>query len=201
MIRVLVAEDEHLIREAMVALLVLEPDLEVIAQAASGHEAVAMAREHGPDVAVLDLRMPGLDGIAAAKTIIRHNNGCRTLILTSHGLPGHLKRSLEAGVKGFVPKMISAAKLADAIRAVHGGDRYIDPSLAADAISAGDSPLSAREADILALAADGATVNEIAQRASLAPGTVRNYLSSAVTKLEANNRHSAVHIARSHGWI
>lgn len=201
MISVLIADDEHLIREAMANLLALESDLEVAAQAATGPEAVAAAREHRPDVAVLDLQMPGTDGIAAARAIARQVPDCKCLIVTSHGLPGHLKRSLEQGLKGFVPKTVSAAALADAIRAVHSGGRYIDPALAADAISVGDSPLSPREADLLALAADGDPITEIARRASLAPGTVRNYLSSAVTKLGASNRHSAVHIARSHGWI
>lgn len=201
MIRILVAEDEHLIREAMSALLALESDLEIIAQASSGPETVVAARTHRPDVAVLDLQMPGIDGIAAAREILRDDPGCRVLIVTSHGMPGHLKRSLEAGVSGFVPKTISATKLADAIRTVHDGERYIDPALAADAIAAGDSPLSGRETDILALATDGAPVTEIARRACLAPGTVRNYLSSALTKLGAGNRHEAVHIARSHGWV
>ncbi|MEU8783447.1 response regulator transcription factor [Streptomyces sp. NPDC048637] len=200
-IRVLLAEDEHLIRESLAALLALEIDLEVVAQAATGDEAVTAARRHHPDVAVLDLQMPGTDGISAARAVIAHDSDCKTLIVTSHGLPGHLKRALEAGIKGFVPKTVSAAQLATVIRTIHHGHRYIDPTLAADAIAAGDSPLSAREADILALAADGATVSEIAHRAALAPGTVRNYLSQAVAKIGAPNRHSAAHVARSHGWI
>lgn len=200
-ISVLLAEDERLIRESHAALLALETDLEVVAQAATGTEAISAARDHRADVAVLDLQMPEADGITAARTITARDSGCRTLIVTSHGLPGHLKRALEAGVKGFVPKTVSAAQLATVIRTVHTGNRYIDPSLAADAIAAGDSPLSAREADILALAADGATVSEIAHRATLAPGTVRNYLSQAVAKLGAANRHSAAHIARLRGWI
>ncbi|MDA2806465.1 response regulator transcription factor [Nocardiopsis suaedae] len=201
MIRVLLAEDEHLIREAMGALLTLELDLDLVAQASSGPEAVAAARTHRPDVAVLDLQMPGYNGITAAKEILRGDADCTVLIVTGHGIPGNLKRALEAGVAGFVPKTTSAAKLADAIRTVHGGERYIDASLAADAIAAGDSPLTARETEVLSHAGDGAPVTEIAERAFLAPGTVRNYLSSALTKLGAGNRHEAVYLARDRGWI
>jgi two-component system, NarL family, response regulator DesR len=124
-----------------------------------------------------------------------------SVIVTSHGRPGHLKRALAAGVRGFLPKTVSAHVLVDVVRAVHGGGRYVDPELAAEAISAGDSPLTPREADVLELAADGVAVEEIALRASLSPGTVRNYLSSAASKLGAANRHEAAHIARTHGWI
>ena len=127
--------------------------------------------------------------------------GCRCVIVTSHGRPGHLKRALSAGVRGFLPKTTSAATLAQVVRTVHQGGRYVDPQLAAEAISAGDSPLTPREADVLELAADGLPVEEIARRASLSPGTVRNYLSSAVTKLDATNRHEACARARSLGWI
>ena len=123
------------------------------------------------------------------------------MIVTSHGRPGHLKRALSAGVRGFLPKTTSAATLAQVVRTVHAGGRHVDPELAADAIAAGDSPLTPREADVLELAADGAPVEEIAVRASLSPGTVRNYLSSAVTKLGAANRHDACAIARRMGWI
>ena len=201
MIRVLLADDENLIRSALASLISLQEDLEVVAQAASGDEAVAMARRYRPDVAVLDLQMPGLDGIAVAETLATDLPDCASLILTSYGRPGHLKRALAAGVRGFLPKTVSAQVLADVVRSVHRGGRYVDPELAADAISAGDSPLTAREADVLELAADGATVEEIAQRAALSPGTVRNYLSSAAAKLGAANRHEAVQLARSRGWI
>lgn len=201
MIRLLLADDEHLIRSALAALLAMEDDLEVVAQAASGDEALAMARLHHPDVAILDLQMPGLDGIAVAEALIVELPDCASLIVTSHGRPGHLKRALAAGARGFLPKTVSAQVLAHVVRTVHNGGRYVDPELAAEAISAGDSPLTPREADVLELAADGASVEEIAHRAALSPGTVRNYLSSAVTKLEATNRHEAVHAARSHGWI
>ncbi|MCX5098120.1 response regulator transcription factor [Streptomyces sp. NBC_00053] len=201
-IRVLLADDEHLIRDAVAALLSYEDDLLVVAEAASGSEALAMARAHRPDVAVLDLQMPGgTDGVAAAAALRTELPACRTMIVTSHGRPGHLKQALAAGVRGFVPKTVSAQQLAEIIRSVHAGDRYVDPELAADAISAGDSPLTAREAEVLEMAADGAPIAEVARRASLSPGTVRNYLSSATAKLSADNRHTAVRIARERGWV
>jgi two-component system response regulator DesR len=200
-IRVLLADDEHLIRTALATLLGLEADVEVVAQAASGDEALAMARLHRPDVAVLDLQMPGPDGIAVAEQLRDVVPGCATLIVTGHGRPGHLKRALGAGVRGFLPKTVSADVLATVVRTVHAGGRYVDPELAAEAISAGDSPLTSREADVLELASEGAPVEEIAERASLSPGTVRNYLSSAASKLGAANRHEAVHLARRQGWI
>ena len=201
MIRVLLADDEHLIRSALAALLAMEDDLEVVAQAASGDEALAMARRHHPDVAILDLQMPGLDGIAVTDVLRGELPECSSLIVTSHGRPGHLKRALAAGARGFLPKTVSAHVLADVVRSVNSGGRYVDPQLAAEAISAGDSPLTPREADVLELAAEGAAVGEIAQRAALSPGTVRNYLSSATTKLGSSNRHEAVRVARAHGWI
>jgi two-component system, NarL family, response regulator DesR len=200
-IRILLADDENLIRSAIVALLRLEDDLDVVAEAASGHEALAMAAAHRPDVAVLDLQMPAPDGIAVAQTLRTTSPDCATIIVTGHGRPGHLKRALSAGVRGFLPKTVSADVLAGVVRTVHAGGRYVDPELAAVAISAGASPLTPREADVLELAADGASVEDIARRASLSPGTVRNYLSSAATKLAAANRHEAVHLARRHGWI
>ena len=201
MIRVLLADDENLIRSALASLISLQEDLEVVAQAASGDEALAMARRYRPDVAVLDLQMPGLDGIAVAETLATDLPDCASLILTSYGRPGHLKRALAAGVRGFLPKTVSAQVLADVVRSVHRGGRYVDPELAADAISAGGSPLTAREADVLELAADGAAVEEIARRAALSPGTVRNYLSSAAAKLGAANRYVAILKARTNGWI
>jgi two-component system response regulator DesR len=201
MIRVLLADDEHLIRGALAALLAFEDDLDIVAEAATGTEAVAMALRHKPDVAVLDLQMPGKDGVSVAKEISQALPDCKTMIVTSHGLPGHLKRALSNGVKGFVSKTVSAQELATIIRTIHAGNRYIDPILAADAISAGESPLSSREADVLSLAVDGAPIEEIAERAALAPGTVRNYLSSVTTKLGVENRHAAVHLAQQRGWI
>ncbi|MEV8565590.1 response regulator transcription factor [Streptomyces sp. NPDC051322] len=200
-IRVLLADDEHLIRGALAALLGLEDDLVVVAEAASGPEALAMARAHRPDVAVLDLQMPGADGVSVATSLRGELPDCRCMIVTGHGRPGHLKRALAAGVRGFVPKTVSARRLAEIIRTVQSGGRYVDPELAADAISAGDSPLTAREAEVLELAADGAPLAEIAARASLSQGTVRNYLSSAASKLNAENRHAAVRLARRRGWV
>ncbi|MFE7115348.1 response regulator transcription factor [Streptomyces sp. NPDC057654] len=200
-IRVLLADDEHLIRGALAALLRLEDDLQVVAEAATGPEAVAMARAHRPDVAVLDLQMPGADGVKVATSLRAELPACRTMIVTSHGRPGHLKRALEAGVRGFVPKTVSAQRLAEIIRTVYAGSRYVDPELAADAISSGDSPLTAREAELLELAENGAPIAEIAERAGLTQGTVRNYLSAAAAKLGAENRHAAARTARAQGWL
>ncbi|MFI7543512.1 DNA-binding response regulator [Actinoplanes sp. NPDC049599] len=200
-IRILLADDEHLIRGALAALLALEDDLAVIAQAATGAEALAMARALRPEVAVIDLQLPDLDGVTVAGLIQQDVPACHTMIVTSHGLPGHLKRALAAGVRGFLPKTVSTETLAAVVRTVHGGGRYVDPQLAAEAISAGDSPLTPREAHVLDLAADGAAVEEIARRAALSPGTVRNYLSAAAGKVGAANRHEAVRIARGKGWI
>jgi len=200
-IRLLLADDEHLIRTALAQLLDLEDDLEVVGQAASGDEALAVAAQQRPDVAVLDLQMPGPDGIAVAQRLRDTLPGCGVVIVTGHGRPGHLKRALAGGVRGFLPKTTSASTLARVVRTVHEGGRYVDPELAAEAIAAGDSPLTPREADVLELAAGGAPVGEIARRASLSPGTTRNYLSSAVTKLGAANRHDACAIARRRGWI
>ncbi|UCM89321.1 response regulator transcription factor [Streptomyces marincola] len=200
-IRVLLADDEHLIRGALAALLALEDDLTVVAEAASGPEALATALAQRPDVAVLDLQMPGEDGVAVADALRTRLPGCATMIVTSHGRPGDLKRALAAGVRAFVPKTLSAQRLAEIIRSVRAGNRYVDPDLAADAISAGDSPLTPREAELLDLAETGAPIAEIAARAALAPGTVRNYLSAAVAKLGAENRHAAARIARERGWL
>lgn len=200
-IRVLLADDEHLIRTALAQMLDLEDDLDVVAEAATGDEAVAMAVKHGVDVAVLDLQMPGLDGTAVAERLATELPTCRCVIVTSHGRPGHLKRALAAGVRGFLPKTTSAVTLAEVVRTVHAGGRHVDPQLAAEAIAAGDSPLTPREADVLELAATGAPIEEIAERAHLSPGTVRNYLSNAMGKLDAANRHDAVAVARRMGWI
>ncbi|MBD8506109.1 response regulator transcription factor [Hoyosella sp. G463] len=200
-ITVLLADDENLIRSALASMLSLEADLEIIAEAADGTEALAKARALKPDVAVLDLQMPGLDGVELAELLAREVPDCRTIIVTSHARPGYLKRALAVGARGFLPKTATGATLADVIRRVADGGRYVDPDLAADAISAGDSPLTPREADVLEAAADGAPLEEVARRVSLAAGTTRNYLSSAVTKLGARNRFDACTIARQRGWI
>lgn len=200
-IRLLLADDENLFRDALATLLGLQDDLEIVATAASGPEAVAMGLAAQPDVAVLDLQMPGADGIEAARELLAAQPKLGVLIVTSHGRPGYLKRALEVGVRGFLPKTSSAAVLGEAVRSVHRGGRYVDPELAADAIAAGSTPLSAREADVLELAADGAPVEEIARRVSLSVGTVRNYLSSATAKVGGTNRHEAAALARARGWI
>ncbi|MFD8099452.1 response regulator [Nocardia fluminea] len=206
MIPVLLADDETLIRAAMATMLGLEPDLEVVAHVGSGAELVAAWRRRAEKdepvaVAVIDLQMPGIDGIDTAVELLRITPGAGTLIVTSHGRPGYLKRALAAGVRGFLPKTTSAVTLAEVIRSVHDGGRYVDPELAAEAISAGDTVLTAREADVLEFAADGASVEDIARRAHLSPGTTRNYLSSAMTKLGVSNRYEAALKAREKGWI
>lgn len=206
MIPVFLADDETLIRTAVAAMLELESDITVVAHFGSGEELLAAWRQHSetgapPAVAVIDLQMPGMDGIDTASELLTITPGAAILIVTSHGRPGYLKRALTAGVRGFLPKTTSAATLAEVIRSVNGGGRYVDPQLAADAISAGDSILTAREADVLEFAADGASVEEIARRAHLSTGTARNYLSAAMAKLNAANRYEAARKAREHGWI
>ena len=200
-IRILLADDERLIRTALAQMLDLEDDLDVVAEAPDGELAVTMATSRAVDVAVLDLQMPKLDGIAVAEQLAQQLPSCGCVIVTSHGRPGHLKRALAAGVRGFLPKTTSAATLASVVRTVHAGGRHVDSELAVEAIAAGDSPLTPRESDVLELAASGAPIDEIAARASLSPGTVRNYLSNAMTKLDAANRHEAVEVARRMGWI
>lgn len=200
-IRVVIADDETLLRDALEALLSLQPDIEVVTVAASGREAIAQISHHQPDVALLDLQMPDMDGVEVIHALHPAAPLTRSVILTSHARPGHLKRALEAGARGFIPKTTSAKDLADIIRKVHAGGRYVDPEISAEAIAAGDSPLTPREADVLELAAGGAPAEEIAERAHLSVGTVRNYLSSAAHKLGAPNRHVAVEIARARGWI
>lgn len=200
-IRVIVADDETLLRDALEAILNLQEDIEVVAVASDGTEAIAQISHHHPDVALLDLQMPGEDGIAVTKWAATASPSTRCMILTSYARPGYLKRSLAAGARSFLPKTTSARELARIIRRVHEGQRYVDPELSAEAIAAGDSPLTPREADVLELAVEGAPVDEIAARANLSVGTVRNYLSSAASKLDAPNRHAAAELARSMGWI
>ncbi len=201
MIRVILADDETLIRQALAGLMELEDDIDVVGLAASGEEALMVARKHQPDVALLDLQMPDLDGIDVAKVLHEEMPTCGCVIVTSHGRPGYLKNALEAGVRGFLPKTVTASALASAVRTVAEGGRYVDPQLAAEAIGSGDSPLTAREADVLSLASEGSPIDEIAQRAHLSAGTVRNYLSSAVAKLQVQNRHEAARKALERGWI
>lgn len=200
-LRVILVDDENLIRSALATMLSLEDDLDVRGEAATVADGARLAQAEQPDVAVLDLQLPDGDGLELATRIGQVSSATRCLILTSHARPGYLKRALAQGVLGFLPKTTSADQLARAVRSVAAGRRVIDPELAAETISSGDSPLTPREADVLEFAADGAAIEQIARRAHLAEGTVRNYLSSAQAKLQAANRHEAVAIARRQGWI
>ena len=200
-IRVLLADDQALVRGALSALLSLEPDLEVVDEVGSGDAAVEAARRLQPDVALLDMEMPGLDGIAATAEIRTVSPDTRVLIVTTFGRPGYLRRALQAGASGFVVKDTPAAQLADAVRRVHQGLRVVDPGLATDSLVAGDSPLTPRETDVLRAARDGSTVAAIARVLVLSEGTVRNHLSSAIGKTGAANRTEAVLAAERHGWL
>ncbi|MGW3992967.1 response regulator [Amycolatopsis sp. NPDC004772] len=200
-IRLLLADDQELIRQALRALLDLEPDFEVVASVGRGDEVTAAALEHRPDVALLDIDMPGLDGLAAAAVLTAQVPGCRVVILTTFGRTGYLRRAMEAGAVGFVVKDVPADTLADAVRRVVAGERVVDPALAAATLAAGESPLTARERDVLIAARSGATVAEIAARLYLAEGTVRNYLSGATTKTGTRNRMEALRVADERGWL
>lgn len=201
MIRVLIAEDMHLIRGALVALLSLEEDMEVVAQLERGDAIVETAVLTRPDVAVLDIDLPGLDGLSAAGRLYDKLPECRTLILTGLSQPGHLLRALKVHVRGFIVKDAPADMLADGIRRVAAGERVIDPDLVAAALETGVSPLTPRETDVLRAAEDGIATDEIAARLSLSPATVRNYLSNGITKVGGRNRIDAIRIARNAGWL
>ena len=199
-IRLLIADDEHLIRGALSALLNLEPDIEVVASVDNGVAAVEMALETKPDVCLLDLEMPQADGLEAAAKILS-SVSTKVVIVTRHARPGVLRRALAARVSGFVPKSTPAEELADVIRDVVAGKRYIDPEIAATALTAERCPLTDRELDVLRYSRSTMSVQEIADRLHLAAGTVRNYLSSAMSKLNARSRHEAAEIAWQQGWI
>ena len=201
MIRVLLADDHLLIREALVLLLGTEDDIEVVADVGRGDHAVERALTLKPDVAVLDIDMPGMDGLAVAQHLSKELPGTRLVIVTGHGRPGNLRQAMAAGVRGFLGKDTPGARLAQVIRQVHEGARYIDPQLAADALAADECPLTPRELETLRAAADGSPVSRIARGLGLSQGTVRNYLSAAVTKLGVDNRHAAVKAARDLGWL
>jgi two-component system response regulator DesR len=200
-IRVLLADDEELIRVAVAALLELEPDLEVVAQAASGRAAVESARAHRPDVAVVDLQMPDLDGIEVAAELRRALPSCAVVILTGRGRPAQLARALTAGAKGFLPKGSPGGALADVIRRVHAGGRYVDPALAADALTMPECPLTQRELEVLRHSEGDVPVTILARRLNLSPGTVRNYLTAIVAKLGVTGRAEAAARARENGWL
>lgn len=200
-IRILLADDQALVRSALAALLELEDDFEVVAQVGRGDEVVAAARDQHPDVALLDIEMPGLDGLAAAAALSQEVPTCRVIIVTTFGRPGYLRRAMESGALGFVVKDAPAEQLADAIRRVSRGLRVVDPALAAATLAGGVSPLTARERDVLVAARDGATVADIAGRLFLSEGTVRNYLSAAIAKTGVRNRVEAVRAADERGWL
>jgi two-component system response regulator DesR len=200
-IRLLLADDQALVRGALSALLGLERDLEVVAEVSSGDQVVEAVREHRPDVALLDVEMPGLDGIEATAALRAAFPDVRVLIVTTFGRPGFLRRAMQAGASGFVVKDTPAAQLADAVRRVHAGLRVVDPVLATESLFAGESPLTTRETEVLRAARGGSAVSGIAKQLFLSEGTVRNHLSAAIGKTGAANRAEAVTIAEGNGWL
>ena len=201
MIRLLLSDDQELARTALAALLTLEEDFEVVATVGRGDEVVAAAKAHRPDVALLDIQMPGIDGLAAAAVLAQELPECRSLILTTFGRPGYLRRAMESGARGFVVKDAPAEQLSDAIRRVAAGERVVDPSLAADSLAHGTSPLTPRERDVLMAARSGTCVAEVAKALFLSEGTVRNYLSAASSKTGGRNRAEAIRAADERGWL
>ncbi|MET8303836.1 response regulator [Micromonospora sp. NPDC005686] len=200
-IRLLLADDQALVRGALAALLSLEPDLTVVAEVSRGDEVVPEALRIGPDVALLDVEMPGLDGVAATAALRAALPSCRVLVVTTFGRPGYLRRAMEAGANGFVVKDTPARQLADAVRRVHAGLRVVDPALAAETLATGPSPLTGRETEVLRTARGGGTVAELAATLHLSEGTVRNHLSAAIGKTGARNRADAVRVAEANGWL
>ena len=201
MIRVLLAEDQAMVRGALAALLTLEGDIEIIAEVGRGDEVVSAALTAHPDVALLDIEMPGCDGITAAAALHAQLPSCRILILTTFGRPGYLRQAMESGVVGFLLKDSPSAQLATAIRRAVAGERIVDPTLAMAALSEGNNPLTKQERTVLAAATRGASVAEIAASLFLSEGTVRNYLSVAIQKLGVHNRIEAAHVAEQKGWL
>jgi two-component system response regulator DesR len=200
-IRLLLADDQALVRGALAALLALEVDLDVVAEVGRGDDVVPEARRTQPDVALLDVEMPGLDGISATAALRAALPSCRVLVVTTFGRPGYLRRAMAAGASGFVVKDTPARQLADAVRRVAAGLRVVDPTLAAETLAAGENPLTPRETDVLRVARDGGTVADIAATLHLSEGTVRNHLSAAIGKTGARTRAEAVRIAGSNGWL
>jgi len=200
-IRVLIADDQALVRGALAAMLGLEPDIEVVAQASSGEEVLPAARTSNPDVALLDVQMPGKDGITAAAELHRELPACRIVVCTTFGRPGYLARAMSAGVVGFVVKDAPPEQLVDAVRRVHSGLRVVDPALAAESLATGQSPLTDREREVLGVARDGGTISDVAKTLHLSPGTVRNHLSSAIGKTGARTRAEAARFAELQGWL
>ncbi|MFB8758511.1 response regulator transcription factor [Streptomyces sp. NPDC059852] len=200
-IRVLLAEDQGMMRGALALLLGMEPDIEVVAQVPAGDAIVDAALTHRPDVALLDIELPGMSGLDAAAELRDQVPDCRVLILTTFGRPGYLRRAMEAGAAGFLVKDGPVEELAVAVRRVLTGETVIDPALAAAALSAGPNPLTARERDVLNASSDGATVADVSARLHLSESTVRNYLSSAIGKTGTRNRTEALREARQQGWL
>ena len=201
MIRVLLAEDQAMVRGALAALLTLDGDIEIVAEVGNGNDVVPAALTAKPDVALLDIEMPGCDGITAAAALHVQLPLCRILILTTFGRPGYLRKAMESGVVGFLLKDAPSAQLATAIRRAVAGERVVDPTLAMAALSEGNNPLTEREREVLAAATRGASIAEIADSLFLSEGTVRNYLSVAIQKVGAHNRVEAAHIAEQKGWL
>jgi len=200
-IKILLADDQALVRGALAALLGLEHDLEVVAEVGRGDEVVAAARRSGAQVCLLDIEMPGADGIEVVGALRRELPGCRSLMVTTFGRPGYLRRALEAGAAGFVVKDTPARQLAEAVRRVHAGLRVVDPELAAESLAEGVNPLTDREREVLRVALTGGTVAAIAARVHLSAGTVRNHLSSAIGKTGTATRAEAARIAQERGWL
>jgi two-component system response regulator DesR len=200
-IKLLLADDQAMVRGALAALLGLEPDLEVVAEVGRGDEVVEAARRSGAEVALLDVEMPGLDGLVATARLRAALPSCQVLIVTTFGRPGYLRRAMEAGASGFVVKDTPARQLADAVRRVHAGLRVVDPLLAAETLSSGISPLTARETEVLTAARTGGTVADLARALNLSAGTVRNHLSAAIGKTGARTRAEAVRLAEENGWL
>ena len=200
-IRLLLADDQALVRGALASLLDLETDMTVVAEVGRGDEVVEAARRSLPDVALLDVEMPGIDGIEATRRLRAALPEVKVVIVTTFGRPGFLRRALVAGASGFVVKDTPARQLADAVRRVHSGLRVVDPDLAADSLVAGESPLTARESEVLRAARHGGSVSDIAALVFLSEGTVRNHLSAAIGKTEARNRGDAVRVAEENGWL
>jgi two-component system response regulator DesR len=200
-VRVLLAEDQAMVRGALSALLSLEPDIEIVAEASRGDEVLPAALDALPDVALLDIEMPGGDGLSAAAQLKERLPACRVIILTTFGRAGYLRRAMESGALGFMLKDAPATELASAIRRVAGGERVVDPGLAAAALSEGGDPLTDRERDVLRASADGATIGDVAAKLYLSEGTVRNYLSTAIKKLGSRNRVEAARLAERKGWL
>ena len=201
MITLLIADDETLIREALAALRDLAADMAVVAQADNGETAAELTERHAPDIAILDLEMPPRDGLWAAERIRSGTGGPKVMLVTRHARPGVLRRALAAGVSGFVPKTTPVEQLARIIRDIGAGKRYIDPEIAASALTEDASPLTERELELLRATRGGGTIDEIAAELHLAPGTVRNYLSTAMRKLGKRSRHAAAQHAWEQGWI